>query len=216
MRLNRRGKIQLVILSLVITIASIVRVDACCKNVKIASVPDPDLDVNIPYCYKGKLYNYVEISEVHVIELVDNKLVDYSEYINENDVELLTNLLYGEARGIEDKAQRAAVVWCVLNRLDSGRWGNTLYEVVTAKNQFDGYVPNRTYSEEDSYAECKSLVKDILERYYHEKFSDEEVGRILPKDYYFFYGKNGINVFTKEWRDGTRWDWSLDNPYKEN
>ena len=37
----------------------------------------------------------------------------------EADVDMLARLIYTEARGVRSKTEQAAVVWCVLNRLDN-------------------------------------------------------------------------------------------------
>ena len=48
---------------------------------------------------------------------------------------MLARLVWLEARG-EDDAGQQAVVQVVLNRLESGRWGDTLHDVVFAPGQF--------------------------------------------------------------------------------
>lgn len=59
--------------------------------------------------------------------------------------ELLAKLLYHEARGESIDCQKA-VVSVILNRVESGIWGDTLEEVVYSKNQFEpvarGLLPN--------------------------------------------------------------------------
>ena len=55
---------------------------------------------------------------------------------SESDVELIAKTVWQEARGIPSKAEQAAVVWCILNRVDDDRWGDTIAEVVTAPHQF--------------------------------------------------------------------------------
>ena len=129
--------------------------------------------------------------------------------INEDDAVTLAKLVYGEGRGIASKAQKAAIIWCVLNRVEDSRFDNTIYEVVTAKNQFEGYNVNNPVWEE-----LLDLSRDVLERWEREKNGDENVGRTLPKDYLFFYGNGKVNKFTKQWREKTYWDWSLESPYE--
>ena len=56
----------------------------------------------------------------------------------EADVDMLARLIYTEARGVRSKTEQAAVVWCVLNRLDNpNRPQKTIAEVVCAPHQFD-------------------------------------------------------------------------------
>ena len=141
------------------------------------------------------------------------KVVKPEELIEERNVELLANTLYGEARGLSD-LEKSAVVWCILNRVDKG-YADNIYDVVSAKNQFVGYVEGRTYYPEiKAYEKCKEIAYDVLLRWYKEKFGIENVGRTLPKDYLYFVCKDGVNVFTKEWKGTNYWDWSLVNPYK--
>ena len=56
----------------------------------------------------------------------------------EADIDMLARLIYTEARGVESKTEQAAVVWCVLNRLDNpDRLQKTIADVVCAPYQFD-------------------------------------------------------------------------------
>lgn len=65
--------------------------------------------------------------------------------VSASDRELIAKLLYHEARGESVECQRA-VVSVILNRLQSGNWGDTISEVIYAKNQFEpvamGLLPN--------------------------------------------------------------------------
>ena len=56
----------------------------------------------------------------------------------EHDVELLAKTLYGEARGIPSVDEKAAVIWCILNRVDDHRWPDSIEGVVTQPGQFAG------------------------------------------------------------------------------
>lgn len=59
--------------------------------------------------------------------------------------ELLAKLLYHEARGESLECQKA-VTSVILNRVESGKWGDSLEKVIYAKNQFEpvskGLLPN--------------------------------------------------------------------------
>ena len=126
------------------------------------------------------------------------------------DVEMLARLIYTEARGVKSKTEQAAVVWCVLNRLDNpNRPQKTIADVVTAPHQFD-YRPWAPVTEE-----FKALAQDVLERWEREKNGVENVGRILPVEYQYFEGDGGRNWFSAEWRSDEYWDWSLPSPYED-
>lgn len=125
----------------------------------------------------------------------------------EEDAELLAQMLYGEARANDiPTEQKAAVVWCALNRVDAGQ--GTIQEVVTKKRQFVGW-------DEDNYVtpELYALTVDVLERWQAEHEGQTDVGRTLPADYLYFTGDGERNYFTTEWHGHLNWDWSLPSPY---
>ena len=64
-----------------------------------------------------------------------------NEVVNEieicsSDRELIAKLLYHEGRGESFECQ-CAIVSVIVNRLNSGIWGNTFVDVIYAKNQFE-------------------------------------------------------------------------------
>ena len=131
-----------------------------------------------------------------------------AEQINEYDEELdmLAKLVYREARGVKSKMEQAAVIWCVLNRVDSGRY-DSISDATTARSQF-AWNP-RTPINED----LRELAQDVVTRWLLEQCGVSDVGRVLPKEYLFFAGRNGRNRFRIGYRTRGYWDWSLPNPY---
>lgn len=123
--------------------------------------------------------------------------------------ELIGRTIWGEAGGVEDPAERAAVAWCILNRVDA--WGQSIFDVVTAPMQFQGYR---------QYGECPQehidLAADVLARWADEKAGVENVGRVLPAEYLYFLGDGEHNHFSVEFLEPLFWDWSLDSPYNVN
>lgn len=128
---------------------------------------------------------------------------------DEEDIEMLAKLIWGEARGVESTTEKAAVVWCVLNRVDAKGYPNTIAEVVTQRKQFVGYDADYPATETN-----KLIAEDVLRRWYAEKTGITNVGRILPKDYIYFTGDGKQNHFTSEWKSDDTWDWSLPSPYE--
>lgn len=126
------------------------------------------------------------------------------------DAEMLAKLIWGEARGIPSTEQKAAVVWCVLNRVDSPLYPNSIDAVVTQKHQFSGY--SESYPLIDDFME---IAEDVLVRWYLEKTGANDVGRVLPKEYLYFVGDGILNYFSKEWRSQEHYDWSLPSPYED-
>lgn len=122
------------------------------------------------------------------------------------EVELIGRTIWGEAGGVQSKAERAAVAWCILNRVDA-RY-QSIEEVVTAPHQFLGYRQSGECPEEHL-----ELAADVLARWYAEKDGAEDVGRVLPAEYLFFIGDGERNHFATEWKDTQYWNWSLPDPY---
>ena len=125
----------------------------------------------------------------------------------EEELTILAKIVYREARGIRDKAHQAAVIWCILNRVDAGLGGDTITEVATYPNAF-AWVPDTPVEQE-----FLMLAADVCERWNLEKAGQDEVGRVLPKEYLYFTGDGELNHFTTEWKGTETWDWSLKSPY---
>lgn len=138
------------------------------------------------------------------------------EYIPDaEDVEMLAKLIYGEARGIKSQTEQAAVVWCVLNRVDSSGYGmgHSVKYVVTFRDQFHGYSPKHPTVDDFGRDLCK-LAEDVLIRWMKEKDGQADVGRILPPEYLWFEGYRGHNLFRDAYRGGNTWYWDLSSPYE--
>lgn len=125
----------------------------------------------------------------------------------EEELTILAKVVYREARGIGDKAHQAAVIWCILNRVDAGLGGDTITEVATYPNAF-AWVPATPVEQE-----FLMLAADVCERWNLEKAGQDDVGRVLPKEYLYFTGDGKLNHFTTEWKGTETWDWSLKSPY---
>jgi hypothetical protein len=129
---------------------------------------------------------------------------------NAAEVEALAKLIYGEAGIVPSTTEQAAVVWCVLNRVDDPRFPDTVLEVIEAPYQFSGYDPE--YPVKEEYA---LLAADVLTRYRAERDGEENVGRILPAEYCFFTGDGRHNHFTTEWKSTDCFGWTLESPYTD-
>lgn len=118
-----------------------------------------------------------------------------AEYVpNAAEVEALAKLIYGEAGIVPSTTEQAAVVWCVLNRVDDPRFPDTVLEVIEAPYQFSGYDPEYPVKEEFAL-----LAADVLTRYRAERDGEENVGRVLPA----------------EWKSTDRFGWTLESPYTD-
>lgn len=128
-------------------------------------------------------------------------------YYTEQDAIDIAKVLYNECRGVGSKTEQACVVWTVLNRADNQ--GISISEVIRAKNQF-AFSENTTVDDT-----LLDLASDVLWRWNSEKNGEAEVGRVLPRDYTYFAGRNGHNYFRNGFSgDYSIWDYSLESPYE--
>lgn len=134
-----------------------------------------------------------------------NIAVDTKKY--KNEIKMLAKLVYREARGVKSKTQQAAVIWCVLNRVDTKGFPNTISKVITQRSQF-AWNPNTPVKKE-----FEALAEDVVKRWLFEKKGVKNVGRVLPKSYLYFYGDGKKNHFRKTYRGKATWNWSLPSPY---
>lgn len=124
------------------------------------------------------------------------------------EVEVLSKILYREARGMDDVSHIAAVAWCVLNRVDNPRFADNILDVVWAEDQFC-WIEDTPLTDS-----CNFFAEDVITRWLLEKYKYTDVGRVLPREYLYFYrGSDGLNCFTATWRGDEIWDWSLPSPY---
>ncbi len=174
--------------------------------------------------------NKVEIPEKKPTQVVTHGRLTFTydpnlEYINKenlqerfnkfapNDdfnktVEAMSKMGFGEAGGCSH-TEIAATFWNVLNRYDAD-YAKSIYGVVTASGQYHGY---KTYHpvRDDIYEVCI----DVIARWVAEKEGATDVGRILPSDYFWFYGDGRHNHYRNVYKNGARWDWSLPTPYAD-
>ena len=134
---------------------------------------------------------------------------EFGVAINEEDAVRIAKTLYGECRS--DKIpveQKAAVVWCILNRLDHKDYPDTIEEIVVY-SQFHGYDKDNPVTEE-----LYALTVDVMIRWQLEKLGFIYVGRTLPHEYLFFACKDGINRFRTGYKTRDYWEWEYQNPYE--
>lgn len=140
---------------------------------------------------------------------------EYEKLYSESDIEIAAKIILKEAESVKDNCgvsgdcHRAAVIWCILNRVDAG-YGD-FEEVATAPNQFAYYQNTRIVKE------FYELAEDVLDRWSQEKAGIKDVGRVLPQDYLWFRGNGKVNIFRNKYKgDYKIWDWSLPDPYDKD
>lgn len=133
--------------------------------------------------------------------------------VDEELAVMLAKTVWCEARGIESVTQQSAIIWCILNRADSGGYGDSVRAVLTAPYQF---AYREWASTTDDYGrDLVKLAMDVLTRWEMEKAGETDVGRTLPKDYMWYSGNGKANVFRNKYSGNYQiWDWSLPSPYE--
>lgn len=128
------------------------------------------------------------------------------QYYSDQDAIDIAKILYNECRGIPSTTEKACVVWTILNRVDY--YGSSVYSIVRSPNQFAFYEGTPVDSE------LLSLAYDVLDRWSQEKNGETNVGRVLPRDYMFFFGDGVHNYFRNSYSSPyTTWNYSLASPY---
>ena len=139
---------------------------------------------------------------------VDEDMPVNNGFFTGEEFEMLCKVTYGEA-GSLSKLQQAGVVWCILNRVDSEAYPNTIAKVITQPSQFYGYKASNPIN-----PTTREVVNDVLARWIREKRGETDVGRVLPSEYMYFTGNGKENTFRLSSKTSSRaWDWSLPNPY---
>lgn len=134
---------------------------------------------------------------VTTTEVVEIECIHEAWSVSEEDAKLLAQVAWCEARGC-DTRQQAAVMWCVLNRVDDPRFPDSIRDVVLQEGQFY-YLENAPVTEE-----LLALAIDTLARWQMEPLLIES-GRVLPEEYLWFAGNGEINTFRTEYQGGETW-----------
>ena len=127
-------------------------------------------------------------------QAVTNEPTPAGRTYTESDIDLMAKMVWGEARGCTVEEQRL-VVWTVLQRVDTQRWGKTIEAVITAKHQFVGYRQGNPIN-----AEIRAMCATEMENWRGgaEPPTHEVYAPTAP--YYYFDGRGGNNWFRAVWR----------------
>lgn len=148
-----------------------------------------------------------QVVEVTRVEEVTYTTAHYEAWeVSTQDAEMLARLVWGEGRGC-NKTNQAAVIWCVLNRVDDPRFPDSIRDVILQDGQFY-YLPDAPVT-----PELFDLACDVLARWRMEDVLVDS-GRVLPKEYCWFRGNGTENVFRDAYQGGTIWNWVLESPYE--
>lgn len=120
---------------------------------------------------------------------------------SEDERALLMRTLHAEARGVEDREEKEAVIWTVLNRVDSKNHPNSIKEVIEEDFAFTVSESTPEVWEEIEKEELDIVVYNVLYAWITEKeYYDER--RVLERGFCHFYGDGERNYFYKIGKDG--------------
>lgn len=136
--------------------------------------------------YEGKQVVFVPVEKEAAIPPPATPDVEFEYGV---EAEYIARTIWGEARGCSPEEQ-AKVAWCILNRVDDGRFGKGIVGVVTEPHQFIGYSASHPVTDEHY-----KIAVDTIDKWQKEK-AGETVVRELSKDkLYFNSDGRGNNVF---------------------
>lgn len=155
-------------------------------------------------------YTEEEAFQLHV-RLYSGILTDAYDEATEQDAIRLAKITFCEARGIKSIAELASIMWGTLNRVDNPEFPNSIQGVIDS-GHVAYYSGAPTVS--DYGVDLVALARDVIYRWQLEKQGAEDVGRVLPADYFYWSGSNGHNWFRQTFEDYSHpWDYSLPDPY---
>ena len=108
------------------------------------------------------------------------------------DVEAIARTLYGECRGVDSEAEKEAVAWVIMNRIDAG-YADTVLGVISAPGQFAGYDPDYPL-----WTDLANIAERVLWMHHAEQMGIK-IERVLPREYLWFSGDGTRNYFRNEY-----------------
>jgi hypothetical protein len=115
-----------------------------------------------------------------------------------HEVDMLAKMVWGEALVCTEEEQ-ALCVWTAINRLEDGRFGNTIAEVLTAPGQFTGYSHKNPVR-----SEMREVVKKCLAAWMRKEPAPLLAPYAKKRPYLYFDGRRGHNWFRSTWKHGKR------------
>lgn len=156
-------------------------------------------------------YYSLEISCRQELASVESQELALNQFLADNaqNAKDMAGVMYAESRGLS-AYEMSMICWCILNRYDTQRYGETLHSVIWAKSQF----AHSTRTVSDNGTDLVWLANDVLSRWYREQQGEVEVGRTLPQGYCFYYGDGYHNNFRMKNSGKGYHNFGLWNPYQ--
>lgn len=162
-----------------------------------AELPDPEYTTPDEVVLLRAEAPEVERDGLITYQTFESALAEARAAVPDELAELAGRAIWGEAGGIQDEAQRAAVIWCACNRADA--WDMDIGDVLTV-DQFHGLAIRGEVPEQHV-----ELARDVLARWTLEAEGWIDVGRALPMKYLYFEGDGEVNHFSTEYGGGQYW-----------
>lgn len=168
-------------------------------------VPDPFVEPEPEPIPEERTFIFSPYILVEVTQ-EDYDKVMYEASLYEQEIYMMAKVIFREARGMCTD-QQAAVAWNILNRVDNPRFDSAISAVITSPSQY-AWIEDTPLWDEHIH-----LAQDVIYRWLLEKAGYTNVGRVLPADYLYFFGYDGLNYYRTTWSGDTYWDWNWESPY---
>jgi len=112
----------------------------------------------------------------------------------DEDVAVISRMVWGEGRGVSANEQKL-IAWTVINRLEDGRYGNSLIGVVRARGQFHGYSARHPIT-----PEIRRNVVAALEAWDRGEAAKVYPPFAITSCYRYFWGDGRHNWFRTNFR----------------
>ena len=162
-----------------------------------AELPDPEYTTPDEVVLLRAEAPEVERDGLITYQTFESALAEARAAVPDELAELAGRAVWGEAGGIQDYAQRAAVIWCACNRADA--WDMEIGDVLNV-DAFHGLAIKGEVPEQHV-----ELARDVLARWTLEAEGWQDVGRVLPEKFLYFEGDGKINHFSTEYGGGQYW-----------
>lgn len=125
--------------------------------------------------------------------------------LNDKDIEWLARLAF--LSPLREPEYKAALMWVVLNRVDSRDYPNTIQLVITQRGEFAFWDEDK-FIKPENLAENRQLARLVLNQWLSER-EGLNAGRLIPREALVIRftgeGNRGLEVLPDRWGDPLYW-----------
>lgn len=125
--------------------------------------------------------------------------------LNDKDVDWLARLAF--LSPLTAKENKAALMWLVLNRVDSDAFPSTIRQVIAQKSEF-GFWSEDKFIKPENLAVNRELARLVMNQWLSEK-DGLNAGRLIPKEALFLRfsgeGNRNIELLPDRWGEPLYW-----------